>query len=382
MAAAAIMAASNTFSARHPSLSTKRTARRTQTISKKDIDSTPKLVSKLDHHEPPNMDNLIIENVTRESSSAGSSKPTTPKSQRGVEIISNKGAESAGSSQESETTTPLPGLVETAAVATTITRPLQSSTIEPNANLLPSDRYEAKYDFFGSTDIELALKKGDIVSVIEKVDNGWWKGVCGGRVGWFPEAYVQPAPQEAPKMQGVFPRRMEEMMMSGEEVEVSGACTPGCGTSDTDHNHYPASLPLPLFRSSSLLPLPPPLPFFPFLLFSPFLLPSPPPFPPPIEYRAVFPYHSTTQGDLTFTEGDTILVYWAHDNGWWFGAARSEQGWFPGSYVEVNSSNSSFYMYLPSHPAPSYLFYYNVYLLPSNSSFLTFPSPLFSSYLP
>ena len=221
------MAASNTFSARHPSLSTKRTASRTQTISKKDIDSTPKLVSKLDHREPPNMDNLIIENVTRESSSAGSSKPTTPKSQRGVEIISNKGAESAGSSQESDAT-PLPGLVETTAVATTIARPLQSST---NANLLPSDRYEAKYDFYGSTDIELALKKGDIVSVIEKVDNGWWKGVCGGRVGWFPEAYVQPAPQEAPKVQGAFPRRMEEMMMSGDEFEVSGACTPGCGTS-------------------------------------------------------------------------------------------------------------------------------------------------------
>ena len=280
MAAAAIMAASNTFSARHPSLSTKRTATRAQTISKKDIDSTPKLVSKLDHHEPPNMDNLIIENVTRESSSAGSSKPTTPKSQRGVEIISNKGAESAGSSQESETTTPLPGLVETAAVATTITRPLQSSTIEPNANLLPSDRYEAKYDFFGSTDIELALKKGDIVSVIEKVDNGWWKGVCGGRVGWFPEAYVQPAPQEAPKMQGVFPRRMEEMMMSGEEVEVSGACTPGCGTSTliiiitlppslSLCSALPLSFPSPLPFPSSLFSFSPPFSFLPLPLSLP-----------------------------------------------------------------------------------------------------------------
>lgn len=222
MAAAAIVAASNTFSARHPSLSIKRTTattRRTQTISKTDIDSTPKLVSKLDHREPQNMENLVIENVARESSSAGSSKPPTPNSQRGVEIISNKGAESAGSSQESDAT-PLPGLVETAAVATTVIRPLQTS---PNANLLPSDRYEAKYDFYGSTDIELALKKGDIVSVIEKVDNGWWKGVCGGCVGWFPETYVQPAPQEAPKVQGVFPRKMEEMMMSGEEFEVSGA---------------------------------------------------------------------------------------------------------------------------------------------------------------
>ena len=337
MAAAAIVAASNTFSARHPSLSIKRTTattRRTQTISKTDIDSTPKLVSKLDHREPQNMENLVIENVARESSSAGSSKPPTPNSQRGVEIIPNKGAESAGSSQESDAT-PLPGLVETAAVATTVTRPLQTS---PNANLLPSDRYEAKYDFYGSTDIELALKKGDIVSVIEKVDNGWWKGVCGGCVGWFPETYVQPAPQEAPKVQGVFPRKMEEMMMSGEEFEVSGACPLCCV-------HSPLlSLPLSshLLRFPSLSSSPPshlspslsspPLPFSPH--FS--IFPSPPLLsPPPLEYRAVFPYHSTSQGDLTFTEGDTVLVYWAHDNGWWFGAARSDQGWFPGSYVEV-----------------------------------------------
>jgi len=348
MAAAAIVAASNTFSARHPSLSIKRTTattRRTQTISKTDIDSTPKLVSKLDHREPQNMENLVIENVARESSSAGSSKPPTPNSQRGVEIIPNKGAESAGSSQESDAT-PLPGLVETAAVATTVTRPLQTS---PNANLLPSDRYEAKYDFYGSTDIELALKKGDIVSVIEKVDNGWWKGVCGGRVGWFPETYVQPAPQEAPKVQGVFPRKMEEMMMSGEEFEVSGVRALCCV-------HSPLlSLPLsflPSFLSLLSLLSPPSLPssslpsHLTFLLPSPHLpspflptfpsFPSPPLLsPPPIEYRAVFPYHSTSQGDLTFTEGDTVLVYWAHDNGWWFGAARSDQGWFPGSYVEV-----------------------------------------------
>ena len=274
MAAAAIVAASNTFSARHPSLSIKRmtaATRRTQTISKTDIDSTPKLVSKLDHREPQNMENLIIENVARESSSAGSSKPATPNSQRGVEIISNKGAESAGSSQESDAT-PLPGLVETAAVATTIARPLQTS---PNANLLPSDRYEAKYDFYGSTDIELALKKGDIVSVIEKVDNGWWKGVCGGRVGWFPETYVQPAPQEAPKVQGAFPRKMEEMMMSGEEFEVSGVCpTLLCTFSSPSLSSLPffsLSSISPLTSSPSLSPIPP----FSFPLLT---SPSPPTF--------------------------------------------------------------------------------------------------------
>ena len=54
-----------------------------------------------------------------------------------------------------------------------------------------------------------------------------------------------------------------------------------------------------------------------------------------LEYRAVYSYQSDTVGDLTFNEEDTILVYWAQDNGWWFGAIGSRQGWFPESYVEV-----------------------------------------------
>ena len=61
-------------------------------------------------------------------------------------------------------------------------------------------------------------------------------------------------------------------------------------------------------------------------------------FPQP-EYRALYTFQSATDGDLNFGEGETVLVYWAHDSGWWFGAAGSEQGWFPGSFVEVICSS-------------------------------------------
>ena len=94
-----------------------------------------------------------------------------------------------------------------------------------NTNLLQADRYEAKYDFSGSTEIELPLKKGDIVSVIERAENGWWRGVCDGRVGWFPETYIKPLPREThydvPRV--ASPPRMSEMMGEGaEELEASG----------------------------------------------------------------------------------------------------------------------------------------------------------------
>ena len=99
---------------------------------------------------------------------------------------------------------------------------------DPNANLtyanvdsLAGDRYIAKYDFIGSTDIELPLKKGETVIVVERAESGWCQGICAGHMGWFPESYVKPAPVEIQSQ--VQPRRMSEMMAGEvEELEVSG----------------------------------------------------------------------------------------------------------------------------------------------------------------
>lgn len=89
-----------------------------------------------------------------------------------------------------------------------------------------SEKYMAKFDFGGSTDIELQFKKGNKITVIEKADNGWWKGICEGQVGWFPETYVRPIPKKQPKeevapTQVEQPRRMDEMMASGEHHVTS-----------------------------------------------------------------------------------------------------------------------------------------------------------------
>jgi hypothetical protein len=52
------------------------------------------------------------------------------------------------------------------------------------------------------------------------------------------------------------------------------------------------------------------------------------------ECRAIHTFSSGQEGDLQFVEGDSVLVYWAHSNGWWYGSSGSRQGWFPGTYVE------------------------------------------------
>ncbi|KAK6171084.1 hypothetical protein SNE40_019344 [Patella caerulea] len=50
---------------------------------------------------------------------------------------------------------------------------------------------EAKFDFESQSQDELAFKKGDIIRVIEKVDENWWKGELSAQVGIFPITYVE-----------------------------------------------------------------------------------------------------------------------------------------------------------------------------------------------
>lgn len=121
---------------------------------------------------------LVLENLTKDSSSVSdSSRPHTPRSIANNEIIANVRAED---SQNSQTDTQNDFLLNKAA--------LEGGGV----NILQAEKYAAKYDFTGSSDLELDFRKEGIILVIEKADNGWWRGVHKGRVGWFPETYINP----------------------------------------------------------------------------------------------------------------------------------------------------------------------------------------------
>ena len=210
----------------------------------------------------------MIENATRDTDSG--SQPSTPQTPRGAEIIANTSIIEAGSSQES--------------YDSVNSNQLNSEPVSPvkpvaNGNVLHIGTCVAKFDFSGSTDIELQLKKDDVVTIIERAGNGWCKGVCAGRVGWFPESYVRFTPSDNATSHIAPPKSMADSLASGEVLEVT-------------------------------------------------------------EYRALYEYRSDTDGDLVFDEGETVLVYWSNESGWWFGSACGNQGWFPCSFVEVRGWGS------------------------------------------
>lgn len=50
---------------------------------------------------------------------------------------------------------------------------------------------QAEYSFKGENNDELCFKKGDVITVTQREDGGWWEGTHGEMTGWFPSNYVK-----------------------------------------------------------------------------------------------------------------------------------------------------------------------------------------------
>ncbi len=52
-------------------------------------------------------------------------------------------------------------------------------------------RAKAVFPYVPEAEDELSMVEGDIITVLDKYDDGWWKGELRGRQGVFPENYVE-----------------------------------------------------------------------------------------------------------------------------------------------------------------------------------------------
>ena len=60
---------------------------------------------------------------------------------------------------------------------------------EPGPSL--TTRAVAKFKYAGVHGDDLSLDEGDVLVVLEKASDGWWRGQKGTRIGWFPSNYVE-----------------------------------------------------------------------------------------------------------------------------------------------------------------------------------------------
>jgi hypothetical protein len=54
-----------------------------------------------------------------------------------------------------------------------------------------ADLYIVRHLYKAEDASQLSLHTGRIVEVLEKLENGWWRGVTDDREGWFPANFVR-----------------------------------------------------------------------------------------------------------------------------------------------------------------------------------------------
>ncbi|XP_023389644.1 intersectin-1 isoform X4 [Pteropus vampyrus] len=146
---------------------------------------------------------------------------------------------------------------------------------------------QALYPWRAKKDNHLNFNKNDVITVLEQQDM-WWFGEVQGQKGWFPKSYVK--------------------LISG---PVRKSTSMDSGSSES-----PAAS---LKRVAS---------------------PAAKPAVSGEEFIAMYTYESSEQGDLTFQQGDVILVT-KKDGDWWTGTVGDKSGVFPSNYVRLKDSEGS-----------------------------------------
>uniref|UniRef100_A0A8C8HVG6 Intersectin-1 n=1 Tax=Oncorhynchus tshawytscha TaxID=74940 RepID=A0A8C8HVG6_ONCTS len=141
---------------------------------------------------------------------------------------------------------------------------------------------QALYPWRAKKDNHLNFNKSHVITVLEQQDM-WWFGEVQGQRGWFPKSYVK--------------------LISG---PVRKSMSIESGSSDSP----------PIMKRPT--PSPTKCCVFP-------------------EYIAMYTYESNEQGDLTFQQGDVIVVT-KKEGDWWTGVVSGKTGVFPSNYVKPKDS--------------------------------------------
>lgn len=146
-------------------------------------------------------------------------------------------------------------------------------TIDFNSLTTVLKKVVSSYDYEPQAPEELKLASGQIINVLQIIDDGWWIGEVDGKKGYFPSNFVTD-------------------IEGSEKVETKEEIAP---------EHQPPETLTLLARC-----------------------------------KALFPYEPQDSAELALKENDEIDVYQKNEDGWWYGevVGSGNRGLFPSNYVE------------------------------------------------
>ncbi|XP_047458161.1 intersectin-1 isoform X5 [Mugil cephalus] len=153
---------------------------------------------------------------------------------------------------------------------------------------------QALYPWRAKKDNHLNFNKNEIITVLEQQDMWWLGELQTGQRGWFPKSYV---------------KLISATMTAPAGVAARSKNTSEAGVSESPPNGKRPS-PSPTKPSES-----------------------------GEEYVAMYTYESNEQGDLSFQQGDIVMVT-RKEGDWWTGMVGGKTGVFPSNYVKPRDSAS------------------------------------------
>uniref|UniRef100_A0A671WKF8 Intersectin-1 n=1 Tax=Sparus aurata TaxID=8175 RepID=A0A671WKF8_SPAAU len=143
---------------------------------------------------------------------------------------------------------------------------------------------QALYPWRAKKDNHLNFNKNEIITVLEQQDMWWLGELQTGQRGWFPKSYVKLI--SAPMTSGV-----SDSPPNGKRPSPSPTKPSDSGEGNTDTH-----------------------------------------------YIAMYTYESSEQGDLSFQQGDVVMVT-RKEGDWWTGMVSGKTGVFPSNYVKPRDSS-------------------------------------------
>ncbi|XP_056265943.1 SH3 domain-containing protein 19 isoform X2 [Pseudoliparis swirei] len=231
---------------------------------------------------------------------------------------------------------------------------------------------QAIHDFNPVGEGELGLRAGDVVTMVEQVDGDWYRGTCKGSTGFFPTSYVKVL-SKSPKPLPERKARPPSATVSGPRClaifDFAGENDEELTFSEGDVIQLMAFIGQDWARgklgvSSGIFPLNfveviedlPPAPSQQKRLSIGIALPGMVAFPsthpkvakpaqaspPGVEWAvARYDYAGNSDGDLTFQQGDRILISQHVDAEWSYGRLNGAEGLFPRAFVESSAGQQS-----------------------------------------
>ncbi|KAK1891225.1 hypothetical protein KUDE01_010053, partial [Dissostichus eleginoides] len=177
--------------------------------------------------------------------------------------------------------------------------------------------FKALYPFTARNNEELNFSSEDIIEVDETTEReeGWLFGSRQGKMGWFPESYVERAsPSDAANnvtaaAAAPAPKLALQSQLSNALEAVKAAGTKSAFTPTHSPNPAPSDTQGQLVVGNLLA-------------------------------QALCSWTAKTESHLNFNKDDVIQVLEQQEN-WWLGELNSERGWFPKSYVTLLGEEES-----------------------------------------